>query len=312
MNTRPQLEDLRLYCIVVRCRGFAAAARETGASKALVSKRIGLLEAALGARLLHRTTRSVSLTEQGEVVHQWAQRILEDVDQMGEALSAERLAPSGLLRICTSSGFGRNHVAPALSALAEQHPALEIQLELLDRPVDLVGEGFQLDIRVGAVREADLITRRIARNARVLCAAPAYLARHGAPATLAELARHRCIVIRERDQDFGRWTLDGPAGAETVRVSGPLSANNGEIVREWALAGHGIILRSAWDVAPALADGSLQRLLPDYAQPADVWAVYPSRLSTSAKVRVCVEFLQEWLGRAEIGTGGGGPRRAGA
>lgn len=306
MNNKPLLEDLRLYCTVVRCRGFAATARELGVSNAYVSKRIALLEEALGARLLHRTTRSVSLTEQGEVVLQWAQRIVDDVDRLAEAVSAEKIAPGGLLRVCTSSGFGRNRVGPALAALAERHPALEIQLELLDRPVDLVGEGFQLDIRVGAVREPDLISRRIARNARVLCAAPAYLARHGTPASLAELARHRCIVIRERDQDFGRWTLAGPRGSETVKVGGPLSANNGEVVHQWALAGHGIILRSLWDVGPALARGDLVRVLPDYRQEADVWAVYPSRLSSSAKVRVCVEFLEAWLrGQGRAGDSAG-------
>lgn len=296
MNNKPLLEDLRLYCTVVRRRGFAASARELGVSNAYVSKRIALLEDALGAKLLHRTTRSVSLTEQGEVVLQWAQRIVDDVDRLAEAVSAEKMAPAGLLRVCTSSGFGRNRVGPALAALAERYPALEIQLELLDRPVDLVGEGFQLDIRVGAVREPDLISRRIARNERVLCAAPAYLARHGTPASLAELAQHRCIVIRERDQDFGRWTLIGPDGPETVKVGGPLSANNGEVVRQWALAGHGIILRSRWDVGPALARGELEQVLPAYRQEADVWAVYPSRLSSSAKVRVCVAFLEEWLG----------------
>ncbi|ANQ87019.1 LysR family transcriptional regulator [Azoarcus olearius] len=295
MNNKPLLEDLRLYCTVVRRRGFAASARELGVSNAYVSKRIALLEDALGAKLLHRTTRSVSLTEQGEVVLQWAQRIVDDVDRLAEAVSAEKMAPAGLLRVCTSSGFGRNRVGPALAALAERYPALEIQLELLDRPVDLIGEGFQLDIRVGAVREPDLISRRIARNERVLCAAPDYVARHGTPADLAELARHRCIVIRERDQDFGRWTLTGPDGPETVKVGGPLSANNGEVVRQWALAGHGIILRSRWDVGPALARGELVQVLPAYRQEADVWAVYPSRLSSSAKVRVCVEFLEEWL-----------------
>lgn len=297
MNNKPLLEDLRLYCAVVRNHGFAACARDLGMSKAFVSKRINLLEEALQVKLLHRTTRSVTVTEQGDIVHQWAQRILEDVDQMTEAVSTARAAPSGLLRLCTSSGFGRNRVAPALSALALRYPDLEIQLELLDRPVDLVGEGFQLDIRVGAVREPNLITRRIAGNRRVLCASPAYLARWGTPATLEDLARHRCIVIRERDQDFGRWTLKGPEGLETVKINGPLSANNGEIVHRWAIDGHGIILRSIWDVGPSMESGDLVRVLPEYAQEADVWAVYPSRLSTSAKVRVCVEFLEEWLNR---------------
>lgn len=297
MNNKPLLEDLRLFAVVVRNRSFAASARELGVSKAVVSKRMAVLEDAMQTRLLHRTTRSVTLTGQGEIVHQWAQRILDDVDQMAEALSHERAAPSGLLRLCSSSGFGRNRLAPALSALARRYPTLEIQVELLDRPVDLVGEGFQLDVRVGTVAEGNVITRRIARNSRALCAAPDYLAQRGTPQRLADLKDHACIVIRERDQDFGRWTLHGPQGAETVKVGGPLSANNGEMVRQWAIDGHGIILRSLWDVADDLRSGRLARVLPAYAQEADVWAVYPSRLSTSAKVRVCVEFLEEWFAR---------------
>nr|WP_187358823.1 LysR family transcriptional regulator [Pseudoduganella aquatica] len=291
------MADLRLFSTLVRERGFAAAARSLGVSNAYVSKRIALLEQSLQVKLLHRTTRSVAVTEQGGVVLQWALRILEDVDQMRDAVSSGQSAPSGLLRICTSSGFGRNRVAPAISALALRYPALEVQLELLDRPVDLIGEGFHLDIRVGEAHEPHLMARRIAANQRVLCAAPSYLARHGAPATLAELAQHRCIVIRERDQDVGRWLLAGPDGVEAVKVAGALSANNGEIVHQWALDGHGIILRSVWDVGPALARGELQRVLPAYAQPADVWAVFASRLSTSAKVRVCVEFIEQWLAR---------------
>lgn len=295
MKNSPQLDDLRLFCAVARHRSFAATARELGLSNAVVSKRIAILEATLAATLLHRTTRSVALTEPGETVLQWAQRLLDDVDQLADAVSETRAEPRGLLRICTSSGFGRNRIAPALSALAKRHPGLEIQLELRDRPVDLIDEGFHLDIRFGEAREPYLISCRLAANERVLCAAPAYLAAHGTPAALADLARHRCIVIRERYEDFGRWTLHGPRGEETVKVSGPLSASNGEIVHQWAIDGHGIILRSLWDVGPSLDRGDLVRVLPDYAQRVDVWAVYPSRLSASGRLRVCVEFLEECL-----------------
>lgn len=295
MNNQPLLEDLRLFCAVVRCQSFAAAAREQGVSKALVSKRMGLLEQALQVQLLHRTTRRLGLTEQGDIVYQRAQRVLDEVEQMAEAIGAHRAEPCGVLRLCASSGFGRNHLAPALSALALQHAQLEIELELLDRPVDLLGEGFQLDIRLGTVHEPNLIARRIAFNQRVLCASPGYLERHGVPADLQALAAHRCIVIRERDQDFGRWTLAGPNGAEPVRIQGPLSANNGEVVHRWALDGHGIILRSVWDVGPAIARGELVRVLPAYAQEAHVHAVYPSRLAQSGRLRTCVEFLENWF-----------------
>jgi LysR family transcriptional activator of dmlA len=298
--SQPLLEDLRIFCVVVRKQSFAASALELGVSNALVSKRIAILEKSLQVRLLHRTTRKVSLTDHGGVVHQWAQRILEDVEQLGDAISEKGTTPRGLLRLCTSSGFGRNWVAPAMSALAGEYPELELQVELLDRPVDLIAEGFHLDIRVGEVHEPHLIARRIASNARVLCAAPSYLERFGAPQRLADLAGHKCIAIRERDQDFGRWKLTGPQGPETVRVSGPLSTNNGELVHQWAIDGHGVILRSIWDVGPSLANGRLLRLLPEYSQAADVWAISPTRLGTAANVRVCVQFLESWLAAARF------------
>lgn len=303
MNAEPQLDDLRLFCVVARNSSFAETARQLGVSKAVVSKRIALLEGAVKERLFHRTTRKVSLTAQGEIVHQWAQRIVEDVELMGEALSRERAEPSGLLRICSSTGFGRCRLAPALSELARRFPRLEIQVELLDRPVDLVDEGFQLDIRIGQVREGGVIKRRIARNRRILCASPAYIERFGMPQSLDELKAHRCIPIRERDQDFGRWELEGPGGVAVVKVGGPLSANNGEIVRQWAIDGHGIILRSTWDVRGELEAGRLVAVLPDYAQPADVWAVFPSRLSVSAKLRICVEFLEDWFAQSGLNAG---------
>lgn len=286
-----------MFCVVVRKQSFAASAQELGVSNALVSKRIAILEKTLGVRLLHRTTRKVSLTDHGTVVHQWAQRILEDADQLEEAISQKGSTPRGPLRLCTSSGFGRNRVAPAISVLARQYPELEIELELLDRPVDLIAEGFHLDIRVGQVQEQHLIARRIAENSRVLCASPAYLEREGAPRKLADLLQHQCIVIRERDQDSGRWRLAGPQGPETVKVGGPLTTNNGELVHQWAIDGHGIILRSIWDVGPSLADGRLVRVLPEYSQAADVWAIYPTRLGMSANVRVCVQFLEGWLAK---------------
>jgi Transcriptional regulator len=304
VNNLPLLEDLQLFCVVVRKRSFAACATELGVSPAYVSKRIAALEAALAARLLHRTTRRVTVTEQGETVHQWARRILDDVSEMTEAVSSARTALRGPLRLCTSSGFGRNYVAPAISELAKRHPDLEVQLEFLDRPVDLLGEGFDLDIRLGDVHDANLIARRIAANVRILCASPAYLARHAPPRTLAELAQHQCIAIRERDQAFGLWRLTGPKGVETVKVSGPLSVNNGEAAHRWALDGHGIVLRSQWDVQASLQSGALVRVLPQYHQDAHVWAVYPLRLSNSAKVRTVVELLEQRLAPLQAGAAG--------
>ncbi len=296
MNNLPSLEDLRLLCAVVHNKSFVATAKESGASPAYVSKRIAMLEEILQVRLLHRTTRRVTVTEDGEIVFRWALRIVEDVEQMTEAVTTAKTTPRGLLRISSSAGFGRMHLAPALSELAVRYPSLRIQLALLDRPVDLIGEGFDIDIRIGGESAPNLMIKRIAANSRILCASPAYLERRGTPASIFDLEKHDCIVIRERDQSFGVWKLRGPKGVETARVSGPLSCNNGEIVHQWAIAGHGIILRSTWDVESSLRDGILVRVLPDYQQEADISAVYPLRLNESAKVRVCVEFLQQRLG----------------
>ena len=175
----------------------------------------------------------------------------------------------------------------------ERHPGLQVRLEVFDRLVDVAGEGFDLDVRVGDEIAPHLMARRLADNHRVLCAAPAYLARRGTPRTLAELPGHDCLVIKERDHPFGVWRLRQGAQEQAVKVRGPLSANNGEMVVQWAVDGRGIALRSMWDVAPLLQSGQLVQVLPEWRQEANIWAVYPTRLERSAKVRVCVEFLQE-------------------
>lgn len=294
-DTAPLPEDLRVFLTVVRKGGFAAAAEELGLSPAYVSKRIQILETTLGSRLLHRTSRRVALTEDGERVQRWAVRILNDVQQLQDELSEAHTAPRGRLHLCSSFGFGRNHVAPAISLLAEQYPELEIRLDVFDRVVDIVHEGFDLEIHVGDDIAGQHIGRRLVTNNRVLCASPDYLRRRGVPESLQELQHHDCLVLKERDNAFGIWQLQGPEGEASVRVSGSLSSNSGEIVLQWALDGRGVLLRSMWDVKPLLDQGRLVQVLADYRQSADVWAVYPTRLANSGKLRVCVEFLQAHL-----------------
>lgn len=294
-DTAPLPEDLRVFLTVVRKGGFAAAAEELGLSPAYVSKRIQILETTLGSRLLHRTSRRVALTDDGERVQRWAVRILDDVQQLQDELSEAHTAPRGRLHLCSSFGFGRNHVAPAISLLAEQYPELEIRLDVFDRVVDIVHEGFDLEIHVGDDIAGQHIGRRLVTNNRVLCASPDYLKRRGVPESLQYLQQHDCLVLKERDNAFGIWQLQGPEGEASVRVSGPLSSNSGEIVLQWALDGRGVLLRSMWDVKPLLDQGRLVQVLADYRQSADVWAVYPTRLANSGKLRVCVEFLQAHL-----------------
>jgi len=296
----PSTDDLQVFATVVRRAGFAAAARELGASPAYVSKRIRLLEQQLGVPLLHRTTRRVAVTDHGERVFVWAQRVLDDMDQLLQEVEVARSAPRGLLRVSSSFGFGRNAVAPALSQLVLHHPALQVRLEVFDRLVDVAGEGFDLDVRVGDEIAPHLIAQRLCDNHRVLCAAPGYLGRRGTPRTPAELPAHDCLAIKERDHPFGVWRLCSGQEERVVKVTGPLSANNGEMVTQWAVDGHGIALRSLWDVGEHLRAGRLVQVLPEWRQPANVWAVYPTRLQLSPKVRVCVDFLRRhFAGRTE-------------
>jgi LysR family transcriptional activator of dmlA len=291
----PLPEDLRVFLTVIRKTSFAAAADELGLSPAYVSKRIQILESTLATRLLHRTSRKVALTEDGERVQRWALRILEDLQLLHDELSEAHAAPRGRLHLCSTFGFGRNHVAPAISLLSERYPDLEIRLDLFDRVVDIVSEGFDLEIRVGDDIPGQHIGRRLVSNHRVLCAAPDYLQRRGTPQTLADLEQHDCLVLKERDNAFGIWRLEHEGKHDSVRVSGPLSSNSGEIVLQWALDGRGVLLRSLWDVRPLLEQGRLVQVLNDYTQSANIWAVYPTRLANSGKLRACVEFLQEHL-----------------
>lgn len=294
MNNLPLLNDLRVFMLVARRAGFAAVAEELGVSPAFVSKRIALLEQTLNVVLLHRTTRRVTITEEGERIYEWAQRILQDVGQMMDELSDVRQVPQGMLRIISSFGFGRQVVAPALSALAKAYPQLELRFDVEDRLVDLVNEGVDLDIRIGDDIAPNLIARKLATNYRILCASPEFIAQHGAPKHLTDLSALPCLVIKERDHPLvsGNYAIK----KATMRLKLPaLSSNHGEIVHQWCLDGQGIALRSWWDVSENIASGHLVQVLPEYYQPANVWAVYVSRLATSAKVRITVEFLRQYF-----------------
>lgn len=291
------ISDLEVFCEVARRASFAAASRETGTTPAHIGKRIAILEAQLGVRLFHRTTRRVVITEDGERAFQWAQRIIGDAAAMSEAFASAKGEPAGLLRIATSQRLGREHVAPVVSALGDRYPRIDVWLELLDRRVDLISENFDLDIRVGDPTQPHLIAQRVLESRRILCASPAYLARRGQPGTVAELAEHECLLYRERDQPFGVWRLLGPRGIESVKVTSRYSSNHSDVVRGWCLDGKGLCLLSVWDIAGPLRAGRAVRVLPAWHESADIWAMTSTRSANSAKVRVCVEFLREQLAR---------------
>lgn len=286
--------DLAFFSLLHKHGSLVAAAQQLGVTPPAVSKRLAAIERRLGVRLLQRTTRRISLTPEGETYLVEGARVLEELETLERTVVGSRAVPKGLLRVCATLGFGRKHVAPALSKFARSFPDVEVQLQLTDRPVNLVEQGYDLQLRFGDLPDARLTARLLARNRRVLCASPAYLRRAGQPASPRELAQHACLFIRESEETFGTWHLRAGTRSETVKVRGPLASNDGECVLGWALDGHGILMRAEWDVARYLRSGQLVQVLPQYDTPgADVYAVYPQRFQLTARVRSFVDFLSE-------------------
>ena len=286
--------DLGFFALLARQPSLAAAAQALGVTPPAVSRRLAALEKRLGVRLLNRTTRRLSLTPEGERYLEDGEQILRDIENLERSLLASRETPRGLLRINATFGFGRRHLAPLVSEFAKIWPDVEIVLQLTDRPLDLTEHAMDIGIRFGAPPDARILARKIASNRRLLCAAPAYLAQHGHPAQPRDLQDHACIVIRENNAAFNNWQLTDGKQQTMVKVRGPLSTNHGEIAVDWALAGHGIVLRSEWDVAGYLRTGQLARVLhPWVGSAADIHAIYPQRHHLTATVRVFLDFLAE-------------------
>ncbi|WP_241051929.1 LysR family transcriptional regulator [Achromobacter xylosoxidans] len=292
------LSDLAFFSLLVKHGNLSAAARELGLTPPAVSTRLAKLEQRLGVRLLNRSTRRVSVTQEGELYLAEGSRILADLQALERSVSSSRAQPQGLLRLNATFGFGRAHVAPAISDFARQYPEVEVQLRLTDRPLNLIEEGFDAAVRFGDLPDARLTARKIASNRRLLCASQRYLETFGEPRTPGELQRHRCIVVRENDVAYGTWRLESGARTETVKVRGPVSSNDGQSALEWALDGHGIVMRSEWETAALLRAGRLRQVLADWATPpADIHVLYPERLNLPAKTLAFVDFLAQRFAR---------------
>lgn len=284
--------SLEFFVLLARHRNLSTVARQLDLTPPATTKRLAQLEARLGVRLVNRTTRSISLTPEGETYLHYATRILADVREMEEVVSSSGSVPKGLLRINATLGFGRTAIAPIVSEFALHHPQVEVQLDVTDRPIDLVESGVDLGIRFGALPDQRLVARRVLSNRRFLCAAPRYLARHGTPASLRDLADHQCIIHRQNEDAYGVWRFTRDGRAETVKVHGALSSNDGDIVLNWALDGHGILVRSEWDLAKYLESGRLRVVLPEIILPsADLFVYYPSKRDLSARTRAFIDFL---------------------
>ncbi len=296
MSSAIQPADLGFFSVLASAGSLSAAARELGITTPAVSKHLALMESRVGVALLNRTTRRMSLTPEGEVYLQHARRILGEIDDMEELLGVSRSTPTGLLRVNATLGFGRSHVAPLISRFVRKHPQVEVQLQLSVNPPPLTDDAFDVCIRFGAPPDSRMIARQIAPNRRLLCASPAYLARHGAPKVPHDLTRHNCIGIRQGEEAYGVWRLSSGRGktvsTEAVKTRGNLTTNDGEIAVNWALDGHGILMRAEWDIERYLRNGRLVQVLPQYFTPdASIHAVYPQRHQLAARVRAFVDFV---------------------
>jgi DNA-binding transcriptional LysR family regulator len=312
-------EDLQLAAALAQSLSLSAAARALNVTPPALSMRLRKLEATLGATLATRTARRLQLTPEGERLAQQASILLAQLQALPEFLRGDDSRLTGTLRIAAPFGYGRHRLAPSLARFARLHPELRLQLDLRESPwhdrhdADVV-------VHVGAVKDSNWIARTLADNERWLCASPAYIERHGMPATPRQLPAHACICIRENEDDITLWSYrrqpaspgDKPP-AESVRVAAALLTNDGSTARFWAEQGLGIALRSRWDLVEAMAAGTLVRLLPDFQfSHAPIVMLLPTRLGRSARVEALRKFLEaEAASHASAAHKKGAPRAPG-
>ncbi|MEP6503837.1 MAG: LysR family transcriptional regulator [Betaproteobacteria bacterium] len=291
------LQDMDLFVRAVATGSLSAAGRELDLSPAVASKRLARLEARLGARLLQRSSRRLSLTDDGALYLERCQAILADVAEAEALLGGDDAALRGTLRVSATSALGRRWVGPVVAAFAAAHPELAVHLSLSDRLVDLVDGGVDCAVRVGPLTDDALIARKLADNRRVVCATPAYLKAHGAPRTPADLARHACLVLAPGPALHADWRFRPAHGAPAnVRVRGRLVSDNGQQVHDWMLAGHGLARRSIWDVADELAAGRLVEVLREWSdEEAPIAVLYASRRHLPRRTRLFIDALAAYF-----------------
>lgn len=292
-ESRTSTDDLAFFVRVAALDSLTAAARELGLSLPAVSKRLSQLEQRLGVQLLKRTTRRLELTAEGKCYLEGARPLLDQLAELEESVSSQTSVLRGSLNINASFGFGRRHVAPCVSRFAALHPELAMSLQLSSQPLNFLDARVDIDIRVGEPPDARLIARKLRTNPRVLCCSPAYAARHGMPASIAALAQHNCILLRQFDSDFALWRLGDGTQQLTQKVRGSLITNDGEVAMQMALDGHGILLRSWWDAQHSINRGELLHVLPEWsAADGDIFAVWQPQRQLPARISAFVDFLQ--------------------
>jgi DNA-binding transcriptional LysR family regulator len=287
-------EDMRIFCQVMDSGSFTAAADQLGLSKQFVSRRLMQLEARLGVRLLNRSTRRLDVTPLGQTYYESAMRLLNDVEHMEQGIAGQTSEPRGTLRVSAPLSFAMAHLGCLLPLFLQRYSGVTVEVDLSDRPVDLLSEGYDLALRIGVLEDSTLIARRIASIERVYCASPAYLAERGTPLKPQDLHEHDCLPYGHGRQV--QWRFEGQGKPLTINVSGRMRVNNGEVLRDAAVAGLGVTYLPTFIVGSALESGQLIRVLDDYrCAPLALSAVYPQHRQRSRPVQALIEFLRERL-----------------
>jgi len=293
-----RFKELASFVDVADHGSFAAAAAEEGVTPVVIGRKIDALEKRLGAKLLHRSTRRLALTEDGGVFLEHCRRVLADVEGAERAVSAARHTAIGHLVVSAPAGFGRRHVAPHGPPFIKAHPKVRLSFNLSDRVVDLAREGYDLGIRIGGAFDPNCVAIKLAANRRVVCGTPAYFKRHGKPQALDDLARHNCLAFNMQGGQQHGWLFRRGGRSVNVRVNGNLDCNDGELLHRWAIEGLGIAWRSTWEIAPELERGELVTVLDAFALPSyDIHAVYPQHRNVPARLKLFVDFLKETYSR---------------
>lgn len=297
MSRMDRLKQIESFVSVSQRGSLTAAAQLEGVAPAVIGRRIDALEERLGVKLLTRTTRRITLTHEGSAFLEDCQRLLADLANAEASVSAGGVKASGHLRITAPAGFGRRHVAPLVPRFRALHPEVSISLNLSDRVVDIVNEGFDCAVRVGDLPDSSLVSVRLADNRRLCVASPAYLQRRGTPQHPSELAQHDCLTLSSDASQTRGWAFRIDGALQHLRLGGPLDCSDGQVLHEWCLAGLGLAWRSTWEVQGGLARGELASVLDDFAAPPNgIYAVFPQRKHLPLRVRLWIDFLKHHYG----------------
>ena len=292
-----RLKQLESFASVAVRGSLTAAAHAEGVAPAVIGRRIDALEERLGVKLMVRTTRRITLTHEGSAFLEDCQRLLADLANAEASVSAGGVKASGHLRITAPAGFGRRHVAPLVPNFLAQHPDTSLSLNLSDRVVDIVNEGYDCAVRVGDLPDSSLISVRLADNRRLCVATPAYLARAGMPATPADLVRHQCLTLSSDASQSRGWAFVVEGEVTHLRPSGRLDCSDGQVLHDWCVRGLGLAWRSTWEVEYEVARGELQVVLHDFAAPPNgIYAVFPHAKHLPLRVRLWIDFLKQSYG----------------